>query len=112
MHTVTSFPASTVDPEQLCGILADYLALEKARAFRRLLATRFGALALIAALAGAGLHWLSPFASWFTVGVLLVPPAWAWIVELRRDYRLSRRLDELPEAATHLVLPSVDLRKS
>jgi hypothetical protein len=44
--------------------------------------------------------------------VFLVPPVSAWIIELRRDRRLARRLDELPEGATHVVLPNGDLRKS
>jgi hypothetical protein len=35
----------------------------------------------------------------------------AWITELRRDRRLARRLDEIPEGATHIVLPSVDRKK-
>jgi Flp pilus assembly protein TadB len=112
MHTVTSFPASAVRPEQLSGIMADYLALERARAFRRLLVTRFGIMALMAAVIGAGLHRLLPFASWCSVGALLVPPVWAWMVELRRDLRLARRLEELPAAATHVVPPNSDSRKS
>jgi hypothetical protein len=112
MHTVTSFPAAAVGPGELSGIMADYLALEEARIFRRLLVVRFGILAFIAGIAGAVLHWLSPFASWFSVGVFLVPPVSAWIIELRRDRRLARRLDELPEGATHVVLPNGDLRKS
>jgi Flp pilus assembly protein TadB len=109
MQTVTSFHAAALRPEDLNGIMADYLALEEARIFRRLLVTRFGILAFIAAIAGAGLHWLSPFATWFGVGVFLVPPVWAWIVELRRDRRLARRLDDLPAAATHLVVPNANM---
>ena len=112
MHTVTSFHASAVQPEQLGGIMADYLALERARAFRRLLVTRCGILALMAAVIGAGLHWLPPLASWCSVGVCLVPPVGAWMVELQRDVRLARRLGELPAAATHVVPPRPDSRKS
>jgi hypothetical protein len=112
MHTVTSFHAAAVCPEELSGIMGDYLALEEARIFRRLLVVRFGILAFIAGIAGAVLHWLPPVASWLSVGVFLVPPVSAWIVELRRDRRLARRLDELPASATHVVLPSVDFRKS
>ena len=101
-----------VCPEELSGIMADYLALEEARIFRRLLMVRFGILGFIAGIAGAVLHWLSPLASWVGVGVSLVPPVCAWIIELRRDRRLARRLDELPPGATHVVLPNVDPRKS
>jgi Flp pilus assembly protein TadB len=96
MHTLTSFHASAVQPEQLSGIMADYLALERARIFRRLLVLRFGLLALGAAIVGGVLHWLPPSGTWVTVGVFVVPPAWAWIVELRRDRRLARRLEEVP----------------
>ena len=37
MPTITSFHSSAVEPEELSGIMADYLALERARIFRRLL---------------------------------------------------------------------------
>ena len=47
MHTVVSFHGSAVKPDQLSGIMADYLALERARTFRRLLVKRFGVLAAI-----------------------------------------------------------------
>jgi Flp pilus assembly protein TadB len=112
MHTVTSFRAAVVGPEEVTGIMADYLALEQARSVRRLLVVRFGVLAVVAGMAGGVVHWLSPFASWFSVGVFLVPPVSTWIVELRRDHRLARRLDELPKDATHVVLPNSDVIKS
>jgi Flp pilus assembly protein TadB len=111
MQTVTSFRASDVQPDQLSRIMADYLALERARIVRRLLVRRFGLLALIVAVAGAGFHWLPPFASWFSVGIFLVPPASAWIVEVRRDRQLARRLEELPDAVSHLVPVSADRKK-
>ena len=97
MHTVTSFHASDVQPDQLSGIMADYLALERARIFRRLLVKRFGMLAAI--LAGVSFHWLSAFASWFSVGLCVAAPVWAWIVELGCERRLARRLDKVPGQA-------------
>jgi hypothetical protein len=38
MPTITSFRSSAVESEDLSGIMADYLALERARIFRRFLA--------------------------------------------------------------------------
>ena len=101
MHTVTSFHASAVQPDQLSGIMADYLALERARIFRRLLVKRFGVLAAI--VGGVSFLWLSAFASWFSVGLCAAAPVWAWIVELGCERRLARRLDEVPGHAVHVV---------
>lgn len=104
MQTVTSFSASAVPRDHLSHILADYLAFDRARIFRRLLVIRFGLLALIAAIAGTVIHGLSPFARWFTIGLFLIPPGWAWITELRLERRLSRRLDRVDGAVTHQLV--------
>lgn len=106
MRTITSFHASAVHPEQLGSIMADYLAVERARIFRRLLVMRFGLLAFVAAIVGGVFHWLPPFGTWFSVGVFLVPPTWAWIIELRRDRRLARRLESVPTAVTQAIPPA------
>ena len=102
MHTVTSFHASAIQPEQLSGIMADYLALERARVFRRLLVKRFGLLALIL---GVSVVWLSAFAFWFSIGLCVAVPIWAWTVELGCEQRLARRLDEVPRHAVQVVEP-------
>src|SRR5688500_12012527 len=112
MHTVTSFHASAVQPEELSGIMADYLGLERARIFRRLLVTRFGLLVLAVAVIGGVFHWVPAFATWFSVGVFLVPPMWAWIIQLRREARLARRVEEVPGSVTHQVQPIPAIRKS
>ncbi len=70
-------------------------ALELSQAVRRAVRS---AGALIA-VAGAGLHWLAALPTWLGVGLCLAAPAWAWFVELRCDWRLARRLDEVPERA-------------
>ena len=101
MHTVTSFHASDVQPDQLSGIMADYLALERARIFRRLLMKRFGVLAVV--FAGVGFHALSAFASWFSVGLCVAVPVWAWVVELGCERQLTRRLAKVPGQAVQLV---------
>ena len=92
MHTVASFHASAVRPDQLAGIMSDYLALERARILRQLLAVRFGVLTVV--VAGVGFLWLSAFAAWFSVGLCALAPGWAWMVELGCERRLARRLDD------------------
>jgi hypothetical protein len=99
MHTVTSFQAADLEPGQLKAVMADYFAVERARIQRRVLVTRFGILAAILGIVGFGFRWLSPVASWFSVALCAVAPVWAWIAELRYDWRLARRLRELPAKA-------------
>jgi hypothetical protein len=89
MQTLVSFRASSVPQEELGRILADYLALDRARILRRLMVPRFGVLALGAAILETLIHGFSVFARSFTVVLCLLPPVWAWIVELARERRLS-----------------------
>ena len=96
MQTVTSFHSSAVEPRHVSDIMADYLALERARIYRRLFVTRCGLLALFMAVIGLGLHWLPGVASWSSVGLCSVAPIWAWIIELRYGRRLARRLKDVP----------------
>ena len=105
MHTVMSFHGSDVPPEQLAGLIADYVALDQARISRRLFVTRFGVLAFVLGMIGFGFHWLPPAASWFSVALCGVAPAWAWVAELRCDWKLAKRLSELPDGTTHVVVP-------
>ena len=97
MHTVTSFPAATVPRDQLNAILTDYLALDRARIFRRLLVARFGALALLALVLSAMVNSPSSYlVRALAVAVCLVPPGWAWIAEWRLAQRLTQRLAGVP----------------
>ena len=112
MRTVTSFHASAVDPHRIGAILADYFELERLRAYRRRFVARFGALALVLAVLGFGLHWLSAGASWATVTLCAMAPVWAWVAELRCEWRLGRSLDELPPDARRTVGPAWPVRKS
>src|SRR5262245_47737010 len=105
MRTVTSFHASAVPPDQLNAIMADYLALERARVFRSLLVARCGLIALAIAAAGFGLGWLPPFGAAFGVAAFLAVPASAWFVELRRERRLAHRLNGVPGDTVRLVQP-------
>jgi hypothetical protein len=107
VQTLTSFPASAVSRDQLSDILRDYLALDRAKIFRRLLVTRFGCLALLTAVGGAVVRGISPFAHWFTTGLLLVPPTWAWCAELRLERRLAGRLDDV-DGVVGVAVPPVE----
>lgn len=84
--------------------MADYLALERARMFRRLLVKRFGWLAAGVAILGGILRVLPPIATWFSLSVFVTLPVWAWIVELRRDRRLARRLAQVPGASHEVAI--------
>ena len=101
MHTVASFPAAAVSREQLNGIVANHLALEQMRIFRRLLVVRFGGLTLIALLVDALVHGLSPYARWVPIALFVLPPLWAWFSELRLERRLARRLDGVDDVSVH-----------
>jgi hypothetical protein len=106
MHAVTSFHASAVEPDQISAILAEYVAVERARIYRRLFVTRFGVLAAVLAIAGFVFHWLPAVASWCSLAVCAIAPTWAWVAELKCDRRLARSLDEIPvDARQTLMLP-------
>ena len=92
MPSFTSFNASDFAPIDLADVLRDYLALDRARLWRRLLVVRFGLLALTAFVAGRVIPGLSAYGRWIPSLLFLVPPAWAWFTELRLTLRLSQRL--------------------
>jgi hypothetical protein len=106
MHTVTSFQAAAVERRQISAIMGAYLALERARIYRRLFVTRFGLLAIALAVIGFAFHWLPPIASWSSVGLCAVAPTWAWVAELRCDWRLERSLQAIPEGGRQTVVPA------
>jgi len=56
MHAITSLRTAGLPPEHVKAVLADYLALERARTYRRACVTRFGALAAVFGVAGFGVH--------------------------------------------------------
>jgi hypothetical protein len=105
VHTVSSFRASSVAPAQIHTVVADYLAFERAQAHRRVFVARFGFLAVLVGIIGLGFHFLPPLVAWLSIGLCAVPPLWAWIAELHCDWRLTRRLNQLPGGATHVVVP-------
>ena len=92
METLTWLRSADVPREKLSPLLREYLALDRLRTVRRLLLVHCGALALIAAVAGPLVGWLSALGRSLVVVLFLVPPGWAWILERRADLRLSARL--------------------
>jgi hypothetical protein len=111
MQTVTSFSASAMSPEQLKAVLTAYLALDRARFFRRLLVRRCAMLGLLATLLGIVLG-LSLLARVLTIGMCILPPTWAWIAEWGVERDLSHRLAGAEELVTHTVLPSAARRRT
>ena len=94
-HSMMSFHSSAVRREQLGAIIADYLALERARRYRRAFVAGFGLLAALILGLGMAVHQRST--AWLAAGLCLAAPAWAWAIELRCDWRLAKRLDEVPK---------------
>jgi hypothetical protein len=92
MESLTWFHSAGVPRDELAPLLSDYLALDRLRTVRRLLLVRCGALALIAAVAGPLVGWLSALGRSLVVALFLLPPAWTWMLERRADVRLSARL--------------------
>ena len=93
MPHVTSLPASSVSKEELRVILAEYLALDRARVFRRLFLVRFGLLTAISVIVALLTPGLPAVARWLPPVLCLTPPTWAVIVELRLARRLARHLE-------------------
>ena len=105
VHTITSFHASAVPPDQLSAIMADYVALERARGFRRLLAVRCGLMALAIVAARFAFGGLPRFPWIFGASLCLAAPGAAWLVELRRARRLAHRLENTPGRVEHVLRP-------
>jgi hypothetical protein len=96
MRTFTSLNASDIPPDRLKRILADYIALEEAQIFRRLV-MRCGLLSLLAAVLASITHAFSG-AIWALIITLpLAVPALAWIAEARIELRLGRALNDIPD---------------
>lgn len=92
---VLSLAASEIDPATLSGVLADYLAYEQARIFRRLLLKRLAGLAIVASAVAvwAGLAYRPPF--WIVLGLLVAAGAQAEALALKARARIARQLTEI-----------------
>lgn len=86
--------------------MADCVALEHVRVVRQLLVARCGLIALAIAVGGLALGLLHSFAYWFSMGVFVLAPAGAWVVEHRWARRLARRLDHVSGGVTDGVASS------
>ena len=95
MRTISSFHATCAEPARISAVMAEYLAFERARTYRRLFVIRFGLLALAIGTLAFGLHVLPAPGSWLSLGLCLIPPAWAWIGERCCRSRLSRHLRDV-----------------
>jgi hypothetical protein len=85
-------------------VLADYLALERARKLRRLLVVRLSLLAAGVVLGEWFLH-LSPWARVVSFGVCLLPALAVCVLEWRLEWRLARRLAAIPETGSASSAP-------
>ena len=85
----------------MSAILADYLALERLRIFRRPFVTRFGILTAI--VTTAGWLWLSTAATYIAAGLRLAPPMCVLLLEMTRERRLAQRLERIPGQRTDVL---------
>ncbi len=93
---VLSFAASEIDPATLSRILADYLAYEQARVFRRLLVKRLAIAGLLTLLTAVLVGLLSRPTVWIVLGLLAATGAHAGALELMARARIVRQLAEIP----------------
>jgi hypothetical protein len=101
---VTSLPASSVSKEELRIILAEYLALDRARVFRRLFVVRFGLLTTVSVLVALLAPGMPVVARWLPPVLCLAPPTWAVIVEVRLARRLARHLEGVDTIDAHELM--------
>ena len=92
MHTITHAEAPPVHPDQLNAIVSDCVTLEHLRVFRQLLVVRCGVIALAIGVGGLLLGLLHSFAYWFSVGIFMLAPAGAWLVERRQERGLRKKV--------------------
>jgi hypothetical protein len=91
MHMATN-AALPVESDQLNAVMADCMALEHVRVFRRLLVKRCGVIALVISVSGVLLGLVHSFAYWFSMGIFVLTPAGAWIVERRHERDLRKKV--------------------
>jgi len=92
MGTAMNAAPSSISPEQLNAVMADSVALEQWRVFRQLLVTRCGVITLAIGLGGLLLGLVHSFAYWFSLGIFILAPAGAWIVERRQERGLRQNV--------------------
>ena len=95
METVLSFDAAAGRRQEMRAILADYLAVDRVRVYRRLFVVRCTLAALLALAASYLVGGLSLPARWVPIGLMLAPAIAATLVELRLHARLARRVRQV-----------------
>lgn len=90
--------------EELKIILSEYLALDRARMFRRLFVVRFGLLTTISVLVALLAPGMPVVARWLPPVLCLAPPTWAVIVEVRLARRLARHLEGVDPIDAHELM--------
>ena len=98
MPAITTIHSASMPREQLNDILTSYVALDHARIIRRLLVVRCGLLAVAVAVIEAALPRFTPAARVLSVLIVLVPPCWARIAELRLERSLGQRLGRFEQS--------------
>jgi hypothetical protein len=92
MGLVANAAPLSVPPEQLNVVMADCAALEQLRVFRQLLVARCGVIALAIGVGGLLLGLLHSFAYWFSLGIFILAPTGTWIVEIRQERDLRKKV--------------------
>lgn len=92
MGTTMNAAPSSISPEQLNAVMAESFALEQWRVFRQLLVTRCSVITLAIGLGGLLLGLVHSFAYWFSLGIFILAPAGAWIVERRQERGLRQKV--------------------
>jgi len=108
MASFTTFNAADLEQQDAAAVLRDNLALDRARFWRRLFVVRFGLLAVTAFAVGRVIPGLSAYGHWVPALLFLVPPAWAWLAELRLTLTLSKRLHASGSTSTYTVVMDMD----
>lgn len=92
MGTAVNSAPSPIAPEQLNAVMAECVALEQLRVFRQLLVARCGVTAAAIGVGGLLLGLVHSFAYWFSLGIFILAPAGAWVVERRQERGLRKKV--------------------
>jgi hypothetical protein len=84
--------------DQVQGLLADYLALQRLQVFRRLVVVRLLVLAAVASSAARFSGLLSPVASALLAAIVAIPAAVVWLAEIVATQRVGRMADHVPHS--------------
>jgi hypothetical protein len=92
MFTVAEYPALSRSAADVAGLLAEYVAFDRLRSWRRDL-FKVGVTMTVLAMIAAAFERMSVPECWALAGLLLPPPLVVWAIEWRRWRSLARRLN-------------------